>query len=150
MNKHDDEVILVTTTYSCKHSQNYQHLFDRVLQARAFFCDRLMIKHSSYILDFSWYYLCNILNYGNITVTSCRTGECDNIFYLLNSDLNRGCLFYIFSLRFSGSKFLINLRRQFRVHRIFRIKVLQDLQSYFVLKITISKMRNLCYRLLFY
>ena len=34
---------------------------------------------------------------------------------LFNSDLNRGCLVYMFSLRFSESKFLINLRRQFRV-----------------------------------
>ena len=30
---------------------------------------------------------------------------------LFNRDLNRGCLFYMFSLRFSGSKFLIILRR---------------------------------------
>ena len=37
-----------------------------------------------------------------------------------NFDLNRGCLVYIFSLRFSGSKFLKNLRRQFRVRKIFR------------------------------
>ena len=37
-----------------------------------------------------------------------------------NFDLNRGCLVYMFSLRFSGSKFLINLRRQFRVRKIFR------------------------------
>ena len=37
-----------------------------------------------------------------------------------NFDINRGCLVYMFSLRFSGSKFLINLRRQFRVHKIFR------------------------------
>ena len=29
------------------------------------------------------------------------------------------CLVYIFSLRFSGSKFLINLRRQFRERKIF-------------------------------
>ena len=28
---------------------------------------------------------------------------------LFNRDLNRGCLVYMFSLRFSGSKFLINL-----------------------------------------
>ena len=28
-----------------------------------------------------------------------------------NRDLNRGCLVYMFSLRFSGSKFLINLQR---------------------------------------
>ena len=37
---------------------------------------------------------------------------------LFNRDLNRGCLVYMFSLRFSGSKFLINLRRQFRVRNI--------------------------------
>ena len=35
-----------------------------------------------------------------------------------NRDLTRGCLVYRFSLRFSGSKFLINLRRQFRVRII--------------------------------
>ena len=39
---------------------------------------------------------------------------------LFNRDLNRGCLVYMFSLRFSGSKFLINLRRQFRARKIFR------------------------------
>ena len=38
----------------------------------------------------------------------------------LNRNLNRGCLVYMFSLRFSGSKFLINLRRQFRARKIFR------------------------------
>ena len=38
---------------------------------------------------------------------------------LLNRDLNRDCLVYMFSLRFSGSKFLINLRWQFCVHKIF-------------------------------
>ena len=36
-----------------------------------------------------------------------------------NRDLNRGCLVYKFSLRFSGSKFLINLRRQFRARKKF-------------------------------
>ena len=36
-----------------------------------------------------------------------------------NRDINRGCLVYMFSLRFSGSKFLINLRRQFRVRKTF-------------------------------
>ena len=35
-------------------------------------------------------------------------------------DFYRGCLVYMFSLRFSGSNFLINLRRQFRVRKIFR------------------------------
>ena len=42
---------------------------------------------------------------------------------LFNRDLNRGCLVHMFSLRFSGSKFLINSRRQFRVRKIFRIQV---------------------------
>ena len=37
--------------------------------------------------------------------------------------LNHGCLVYMFSLCFSGSKFLINLRRQFRVRKIFRTQV---------------------------
>ena len=36
-----------------------------------------------------------------------------------NRDLNRSCLVYMFSLRFSGRKFLINLRRQLRVRKIF-------------------------------
>ena len=38
-------------------------------------------------------------------------------------DVSRGCLVYMFFLRFSGSKFLINLRRQFRVRKIFRTQV---------------------------
>ena len=38
---------------------------------------------------------------------------------LFNRDLNHGCLVYMFSLRFSRSEFLINLRRQFRVRKIF-------------------------------
>ena len=42
---------------------------------------------------------------------------------LFNRDLNRGCLVYMFSLRFSGSKFLVNLRRQFRVRNIFRTQI---------------------------
>ena len=64
---------------------------------------------------------------------------------LLNRDLNRGCLVYMFSLRFPGSKFLIILRRQFRVRKIFHTQVFV-----FVFKITIPKMRNLRRRLLFY
>ena len=39
--------------------------------------------------------------------------------FLFNRDLNRSCLVYMFSLSFSGSKFLINLRQQFRVRKIF-------------------------------
>ena len=38
---------------------------------------------------------------------------------LFNRDLNHGCLLYMFSVRFSGSKFLVNLRWQFRVRKIF-------------------------------
>ena len=41
------------------------------------------------------------------------------IYCSLDRDLNRGYLVYMFSLRFSGSKFLINSRRQFRVRKIF-------------------------------
>ena len=61
----------------------------------------------------------------------------------LNRDLNRGCLVY---MRFSGSKFLMNSRRQFLVRKIFSRRqlctprqFLRDLQS-FVFKIT----KNLC------
>ena len=39
---------------------------------------------------------------------------------LFNHDLNCSCLVLMFSLRFSGSKVLINLRRQFRIRKIFR------------------------------
>ena len=41
---------------------------------------------------------------------------------LFHRDLNRGCLIYMFSLRFSGSKFLINLRRQSRLLKFFRVR----------------------------
>ena len=75
-----------------------------------------------------------------------------------NRDVNRGCLVCMFSSRFLGRKFLINLRRQFRVRKIFFVyikffvyKFLWDLQSFhFVFKITNLKMRNLCSRLLFH
>ena len=66
-----------------------------------------------------------------------------NFVELFNRHLNRSCLVYMISLRFSGTKFLINLRRQFGVRKIFRAQL-------FVFKITISKIRNLCLRLLFY
>ena len=49
---------------------------------------------------------------------------------LFNRDLNRGCLVYIFPLRFSESKFLINLQRQFRARKIFRVQVLRDLLTF--------------------
>ena len=38
---------------------------------------------------------------------------------LFNRDINRGCLVSMLSLRFLGSKFLINLRRQFRYVKFF-------------------------------
>ena len=43
----------------------------------------------------------------------------DEKWFLFNVDLNRGYLVYRFSLRFLGSKLSINLRRQFRVRKIF-------------------------------
>ena len=43
--------------------------------------------------------------------------------FSFNRDLNRGYLVYMFSLRFSGSKFLTNLQRQFGVSKIFRSQV---------------------------
>ena len=43
--------------------------------------------------------------------------------YFFNRDVNRGRLVYIFSLRFSGSKFLLNLRRQFHVRKNFSYTV---------------------------
>ena len=42
---------------------------------------------------------------------------------LFNRDLNRDCLVYMFSLRFSGSKFLRKLRRQIHVRKIFCTKL---------------------------
>ena len=51
------------------------------------------------------------------TFNSTSTSAEQSVFF--NRDLNRGCLVYVFSLRFSGSKFWINLRRQFRVRKIF-------------------------------
>ena len=50
-----------------------------------------------------------------VKLAPVQTLFCD----LFNRDLNRGCLVYMFSLRFSESKFFINLRRQFRVRKIF-------------------------------
>ena len=49
---------------------------------------------------------------------------------LFNRDLNRGCLVYMFSSRFSGSKFLINLRRQFRARKIFRVRKIFRTQDF--------------------
>ena len=84
------------------------------------------------------------------TFNSTSTSAEQTVFF--NRDLNRGCLVYAFSLRFSGRKFWINLRRQFRVRKIFsctyifsNTRFLRDLQPfYFVFKITISNMRKLC------
>ena len=54
----------------------------------------------------------------NKNKVSPKTPKKDDL-SLFNRDLNRGCLVYMFSLRSSGSKFLINLRRQFRARKIF-------------------------------
>ena len=56
-----------------------------------------------------------------------------------NSDLNRGCLVYMFSLRFSGSKFLINLPRQFRVRKIFRTQLFAGFEVILCLKLLFRK-----------
>ena len=56
-----------------------------------------------------------------------------------NRDLNRGCLVYMFSLRFSGSKFLINLRRQFCVRKIFRAQVFAGFACILCLKLLYRK-----------
>ena len=66
-----------------------------------------------------------------------RQESIKDIYILFNRDLNHGCFVYMFSLLFSGSKFLINLRRQFGVRKIFFVylkffvqKVSWDLQSF--------------------
>ena len=63
----------------------------------------------------------------------------------------------MFSLRFSGSKFLINLRRQFhvskicvRVRKIFRIQDFAGFAVFILFKIIISKVHNSWSRLLFH
>ena len=55
---------------------------------------------------------------GRLVISNCGYYT-ENISSLFNRDLNRGCLVYKFSLRFSGSKFLINLRWQFRLRKVF-------------------------------
>ena len=65
---------------------------------------------------------------------------------LFNRHLNRGCLVYMFSLRFSGSKFLINLWQQFRVRKFFRERKIfptQVLAGFAVFSFCISFVRNL-------
>ena len=52
---------------------------------------------------------------------SCQIKSTCNRFF--NRYLSRGCLVYMFSVRFSGSKFLRNLQRQFPVRKIFRAQV---------------------------
>ena len=51
-------------------------------------------------------------------VDHCNLLTSHYLLHLFNRDLYRGCLVYMFSLRFSGSKFLTNSRRQFRVRKI--------------------------------
>ena len=54
--------------------------------------------------------------------------EYKNIYF--NHDLNRGCLVYMFSLRFSGRKFLINLWQYFHVHKIFCVHKIFHTQGF--------------------
>ena len=55
----------------------------------------------------------------------------------------------MFSLRFSGSKFLINLRRQFRVRKTFDTQVFAEFAAFhFVFKFTISIMHSVLGRYL--
>ena len=54
---------------------------------------------------------------GELSLTCRHSRMCIKIHF--NRDLNRGCLVYMFSLRFSGGKFLTNLRRQFSLRIIF-------------------------------
>ena len=69
----------------------------------------------------------------------------------VNRDLNRGCLVYMYSLRFSGSNFLLNLLRQLRVRKILHAQVFAGSEVFsFVFKIAILRLRNLCSRLLFH
>ena len=76
---------------------------------------------------------------------------------LFNRYLNRGSLVYMFSLSFSGSKFLINLRRKFCVRKNFSCTQNFSYTSFcaiysihFVFKTTIPKKRNLVFRLIFH
>ena len=55
------------------------------------------------------------------SITNCYF-KTKSISYLFNRDLNRGCLVYTFSLRFLGSRFVINIRQQFRVRIFFRVR----------------------------
>ena len=51
------------------------------------------------------------------TIFSIIVNICFKKLNLFSRNLNRGCLVYMFSFRFLGSKFLLNLRRQFRVRK---------------------------------
>ena len=75
-------------------------------------------------LDYQWIetYVPSFSNCLNKFLSHCwlhSVDHCDQFLITLrnffNRDLNRGCLVYMFSLRYSGSKFLINLQRKFRV-----------------------------------
>ena len=70
------------------------------------------VNHTTQTIHYHYQALLNFL-----TILS------QSILIYFNRDLYRSCLVYMFSLRFSGSKFLINLRRQFRVRKIFHTQV---------------------------
>ena len=58
---------------------------------------------------------------------------------LFNRDLNGGYLAYMFSLRFSRRKFLINLRRQFCVRKTFRTQLFAVFEVILCLKLLFRK-----------
>ena len=70
-----------------------------------------------YIINFSFYVFTIENIFGSLKWFFIR--KTLRWFLFFNRDLNRGCLVYMFTLRFSGSKFLINLQQQFRARKIF-------------------------------
>ena len=139
--------------YSDNYSKTYRILWQ--------YCNDIpAVANNSNIVEFNGANATDSFNFkAKITGQTDNTGRIDNVeimiplkywsnfwktlemplivkLILFNCDLNRGCFVYMFSLRFSGRKLLINLLRQFRVRKFFVYKVLRDLQSFhFVFKI---------------
>ena len=76
---------------------------------------------SCIILSILWFELFEFLIFPAkflIPIGFDKSGSAMPSLNIINRDLNRGCLVYMLPLGFSGSKFLINLRRQFRARKI--------------------------------
>ena len=85
-------------------------------------CARVFIKKETLAQTFSCEFgeiFKNTFFYRTPTVT---VSKFKRLVFRIAIELNRVCLVYVF-FTFSGSKFLINLRRQFRVRKIFRTQV---------------------------